>query len=96
MAHGGKRKGSGRKPMATEPEIKKAREAIANFCNINSEKIQTWFDQVAAENPDKALDILYKYMEFHVPKLSRQDMTATLKGDKENPLVVVLPSKNDD
>lgn len=73
MAHGGSRKGSGRKPMATSKEIRQAREAIAKFCDINSEKIQSWFDEVADNNPEKALDILYKYMEFHVPKLSRQD-----------------------
>lgn len=76
MGHGGKRKGSGRKPGATQPEIKKAREAIAKFCDINSDKIQTWFDEVAAENPEKALDILYKYMEFHVPKLARREIKA--------------------
>lgn len=73
MAHGGSRKNSGRKPMATSKEIKQAREAIAKFCDMNSSKIQTWFDKVAEDNPEKALDILYKYMEFHVPKLSRQD-----------------------
>lgn len=96
MGHGGARPGSGRKPGATQPEIKMAREAIAKFCDHNSPKIQTWFDDVAAENPEKALEILYKYLEYYVPKLSRQDLSATVAGDKDNPLVVVLPSKNED
>jgi hypothetical protein len=73
MGHGGKRPGAGRKPGATEAEIKQAREAIAKFCDMNSAKIQGWFDHVAARDPDKALEILYKYMEFHVPKLARSE-----------------------
>lgn len=83
MAHGGKREGSGRKALATSDEIKQARLAIAKFCDVNSAKIQTWFDQVAKESPERALEILYKYMEFHVPKLSRTDLQALDKdGNK--------------
>ena len=73
MAHGGKRKGAGRKPGATEEEIKEARLAIAKFCDLNSKKIQGWFDEVAKEDSGKALEILYKYLEFHVPKLARTE-----------------------
>lgn len=83
MAHGGKRKGSGRKAGATQEEIKLAREAIAKFCDLNSAKIQTWFDEVAKDSPDKALEILYKYLEFHVPKLQRTEQQLLDKnGDK--------------
>lgn len=81
MAHGGARKGAGRKAGATSKEIKQAREAISKFCDANSDKIQTWFDLVAKENPEKALEILYKYLEFHVPKLSRVDNNTTLDGN---------------
>jgi len=96
MGHGGARKGAGRKPGATEKEIKLAREAIAKFCDMNSQKIQTWFDDVAAESPDKALEILYKYLEFHVPKLSRQEQQTLDKDGKpaDNKMIVEFVSNN--
>lgn len=96
MTHGGKRKGAGRPKGSTSEEIKKAREAIAKFCDFNTAKIQSWFDQVAAENPDKALEILHKYLEFHVPKLSRQEQQALDKDGKptDNKMVVEFIDKN--
>lgn len=96
MGHGGARKGAGRKPGATSEEIKKAREAISQFCDMNAQKIQTWFDDVAAESPEKALEILYKYLEFHVPKLSRTEKQNLDKDGKptDNKMVVEFVSNN--
>ena len=90
MGHGGARKGAGRKPGATSKEIKLAREAIAKFCDINAPKIQTWFDDVAKDNPERALEILYKYLEFHVPKLSRTEQQALDKNGEKADFSVVI------
>lgn len=96
MAHGGKRKGAGRPKGATSPDIQDARRAIAKFCNMNTEKIQGWFDEVAKENPEKALDILAKYMEFHVPKLARTEQQALDKDGQpaDNKMLVEFIGNN--
>ena len=66
------------------------REAIANLLDRNAEKMDEWLHLVAygdAElgvkpQPDKALDIMQKMAEYHIPKLARTEVV----GDKDTPL----------
>lgn len=96
MARGGKRPGSGRPKGSTSPDITKAREAIAKFCDLNAPQIQSWFDTVAKESPERALEILYKYLEFHVPKLSRQEQQPLDKDGKptDNKMLIEFVGNN--
>ncbi len=51
-----------------------AREAIAAFVNGNADRLQTWLDQVAETNPEKAFTLFQSVIEYHVPKLARTEV----------------------
>jgi len=60
------------KGKSVAPETRAAREAIADFVNSNSTRIQGWLDEVyEKEGPKAALQCLEGFIEYHVPKLSR-------------------------
>jgi hypothetical protein len=66
------------------------RDAIARLLENNAENMETWLKTVAEgdpENnikpqPDKALDIIQKMAEYHIPKLARTEVT----GDANQPI----------
>jgi hypothetical protein len=70
---GGSRKGVPNKATAT------AREAIARFVDGNSDKLQDWLDQIAQKDgPKAAFACFTDLLEYHVPKLSRAEVEATV------------------
>ena len=79
-----------------------AREAIARFVDGNTDKMQGWLEQVAngvydeAEgkylvfpNPEKAFEMLQSVVEYHVPKLARQELV----GDEKAPVKIQVSWK---
>ena len=66
------------------------REAIALLLENNVENMEKWLKTVAdgdetkniKPQPDKALDILQKMAEYHIPKLARTEVV----GDRDKPL----------
>lgn len=55
-----------------------AREAIANFVDLNVERMQGWLDEVAADprhGPITAFKMVMEVMEYHLPKLARAELT---------------------
>ena len=71
-----------------------AREAIAKFVDGNTHKMQEWLESVAngvqdeesgkwlvPPNPEKAFAMLQSVVEYHVPKLARQEVV----GDESAP-----------
>ena len=58
------------------------REAIANLLERNAENMDKWLTSVAdgdevkgiKPQPDKALDIMQKLAEYHIPKLARTEV----------------------
>jgi hypothetical protein len=64
------------------------REAISNLLERNSEKMDEWLQKVAEGDathgikpaPDKALDIMQKLCEYHIPKLARTEVTGRDEG----------------
>jgi hypothetical protein len=64
------------------------REAIATLLERNSEKMDEWLQLVAYGDesmgikpaPDKALDIMQKMAEYHIPKLARTEVTGAENG----------------
>lgn len=86
---GGRVAGTPNKATAT------AREAIARFVDGNTDKMQGWLEQVAngvydenegkyvvLPNPEKAFQMLQSVVEYHVPKLARQELV----GDETKPV----------
>ena len=76
-----------------------AREAIAKFVDGNTHKMQEWLESVAngiydevnekwivPPNPEKAFAMLQSVVEYHVPKLARQEVV----GDNEAPVKYVI------
>jgi hypothetical protein len=86
----GRKPGPGRPAGLPNKATQAAREAIAMFVDGNAHRLQDWLDQVAVgvkndegeyvvePNPEKAYQLFQSVIEYHVPKLSRSDVTATV------------------
>jgi hypothetical protein len=95
-------KGAGRPAGSPNKSTSMAREAIARFVDGNTDKMQGWLEQVAngvydeAEgkyivfpNPEKAFAMLQSVVEYHVPKLARQELV----GDDKAPVKIQVSWK---
>lgn len=55
---------------------KDAREAIARLVDHNAERMQGWLDQIAeTDGPMAAWKCMNDVIEYHIPKLSRTELT---------------------
>jgi len=53
-----------------------AREAIARFVDGNSDRLQGWLEEIAAERgAEAAFKCFMDVVEYHVPKLARTEVT---------------------
>ena len=52
-----------------------AREAIAAFVDGNADRLVGWLDQIAETNPKDAFNAFMSVVEYHIPKLQRQELT---------------------
>ena len=58
-----------------------AREAIARFVDNNSDRLQGWLDEIAAEKgAEAAFRCFTDLVEYHVPKLARTEVTGSDEG----------------
>jgi hypothetical protein len=60
------------------------REAIANLLERNAPNMDRWLNEVADKDPHKALDIIQKLSEYHIPKLARTEVTGAGGGPQEH------------
>ena len=80
--------GMGRPKGAPNKSTAIVREAIANLLERNSPQMDAWLQKVAEGDPvhgikpapDKALDIMQKLCEYHIPKLARTEVTGADNG----------------
>ena len=80
MAYGKKTGGGSRKGVPNRSTAL-AREAIAQFVDNNSEKLQGWLDRIAADKgPEAAFRCFTDLVEYHVPKLARTELTGQDQG----------------
>jgi hypothetical protein len=89
-------KGAGRPAGSPNKATTEARQAIASFVDGNAHRLTGWLDKVAegvqdadgayvvAPNPAKAFDMFQSVVEYHIPKLARQEHV----GDDNKPLVM--------
>ena len=95
-------KGAGRPAGSPNKSTSMAREAIARFVDGNTDKMQGWLEQVAngvqdeesgkwlvPPNPEKAFAMLQSVVEYHVPKLARQELV----GDEKAPVKIQVSWK---
>lgn len=79
-------KTGGRQKGVPNKATKTAREAIAAMMELAAPKMAGWLEQVAAEDPAKAFDLVLKAAEYHIPKLARMEHA----GDPESPVAVTV------
>jgi len=88
---------SGRPKGASDMDTRKIRVAFHNLLENNLDNISLWLAQVAAKDPQKAVDLTLKLSEFIIPKLARQEIVgqdgqdlkvsfnfSTAEDDKQN------------
>lgn len=75
IKYGGRQKGV---PNKVTTDV---REAIAVFAQANVEKIDGWLNEI--EDPAKRLDLYLRAIEYHIPKLGRQELTGLEGGPVE-------------
>lgn len=73
--------GPGRPPGAPNKNTKAIREAYQNLVEMNLENMTQWLAQVAADDPEKAMDLMLKLSEYIIPKLARQEMVGNDGAD---------------
>ena len=80
--------GPGRPKGVPNKSTNAVREAIALLLERNAENMDRWLTTVAEGDeergikpaPDKALDIMQKMAEYHIPKLARTEVTGAENG----------------
>jgi len=81
------------KPVGALSKAKKnAREAIARLVDDNAERMQGWLDEIAQEQGAMAAwKCMNDVIEYHIPKLSRTEMTGPNGKDLPQPVVNIYP-----
>jgi len=86
----GRPPGPGRPKGLANKSTVAAREAIARFVDGNAHRVQIWLDAIAeTEGPLKAFQCYTDMIEYHVPKLSRTELT----GKNDGPVQMVIKWK---
>ncbi len=67
--------GPGRPKGMPNKATSKVREAIAELLERNAGNMDRWLNEVADKDPYKALDLMQKLSEYHIPKLARTEVT---------------------
>lgn len=84
MARNGTKTGGGSRAGKPNKVTARAREAIARFVDGNADRLQEWLDQIAAEDgPQAAFKCFSDLLEYHVPKLSRAEVSGPDGGPQE-------------
>ncbi len=76
--------GKGRPKGVANKSTQVVREAIANLLERNAGNMDRWLNEVAAEDPYKALDLMNKLSEYHIPKLARTEVTGADGGPQQH------------
>jgi collagenase-like PrtC family protease len=64
--------GAGRKPGQIAKTTRDVREAIARFAEGNIDEFTSWLGEI--DDPARRCEIFLRMLEYHVPKLSRQEV----------------------
>jgi hypothetical protein len=70
---GGRIEGAGRKKGVPNKDNRRFKVALFDMFENKADKIEGWLDEVAADDPNKALDHLNKWAEYIFPKLQRTE-----------------------
>lgn len=76
--------GPGRPKGVPNKSTSIVKEAIAKLLERNVGNMDLWLEKVAQDDPYKALDLMNKLCEYHVPKLARTELTGADGGAVEH------------
>lgn len=89
----GKKTGGGSRKGKPNRASEEARLALARLIDRNAERMQGWLDEIAAEKGAQAAwDSFVSILEYHVPKLARNEHSGLEGGPIES--VVQLEFKD--
>ena len=63
------------KPKGPNKVTREVRKAYQKLTEDNLENMSVWLNQVAADNPEKAMDLMLRLSEYVIPKLARTEVT---------------------
>lgn len=66
--------GKGRKKGVPNKSTADVRATIAAVAAANAPKVSGWLARVARKDPGRATDLYLRLIEYHIPKLSRQEI----------------------
>lgn len=82
---GGSRKGIPNKATSN------AKEALARFIDGNADRLNGWLDQIEAQDgPKAAFQCFQSLLEYHVPKMNRQEITGRDGGPVEVAQLLIM------
>lgn len=71
----GKKKTGGKKAGTPNKSTIEFKEAVNNLIQFATPQMVTWLGRIAEEDPNKALDHVFKFAQFGYPLLSRTALT---------------------
>jgi len=88
---------NGRKKGVPNKQTKEIREAYQRLTESNLNNMSEWLQQVATDDPAKAMDLMLRLSEYIIPKLARQEMVGNDGEDLfKNVKFQFGPDVNDD
>jgi hypothetical protein len=72
--------GKGRKKGEPNKITRDVREMIALVAEKNAAKLDGWLARIGRKNPAQAMELYLRMIEYHIPKLSRQEIVKPDSG----------------
>jgi DNA-binding MurR/RpiR family transcriptional regulator len=70
----GNKFGKGRPAGSPNKSTQEIRDAYKKLLEDNLDNMSLWLAQIAADDPNKAVDMMLKLSEYILPKLARQEI----------------------
>lgn len=83
--------GKGRIKGVPNKTTQDVRATVALIAGQNIGRVQEWLDRIALGDPDRALDLYLRMLEYHIPKLARAEVTGAGGG----PVVLQVSSTDE-
>lgn len=85
--------GKGRRKGVVNKTTADVRAAIAKIAESKAHLVEGWLSRVAKEDPGRAVDLYLRLIEYHIPKLSRAEVTGAGGGGLQVSVTIVDPTR---